>query len=169
MEPAARRLAPMLLSGAGSAPLPAPVKGKTRTGEQANNSGRQLSYAEVGAAYAGVLAARPRSECCLDSSAPLPAKYGASDEYKGRRDMKTSRRAPPEIKSPQRGEGNHGGHHCWRTLGHSPCCTQKAKWATQAHSQRNVILQVLVTLMETTLRRTPPVSPGDCRHAGWHH
>jgi hypothetical protein len=52
MEPAARRSAPGPLSGTGSASLPAPVKGKTSTGEQAENSGRQLSYADVGAAYA---------------------------------------------------------------------------------------------------------------------
>jgi hypothetical protein len=56
MEPAARRSAPGPLSGARSAPLPAPVKGKTSTGEQAAKSGRQLSYAEVGAAYVGVVA-----------------------------------------------------------------------------------------------------------------
>jgi hypothetical protein len=58
-EPAARRRAPGPLSGAGSAPLPTPVKGKTCTGELAANRGRQLSYAEVGAAYAGVVAGRP--------------------------------------------------------------------------------------------------------------
>jgi hypothetical protein len=39
----------------------------------------------------------------VDSSAPLPTKDGASDEDKGRRKVKTSRKAPPEIKSP-RGE-----------------------------------------------------------------
>jgi hypothetical protein len=56
MEPAARRSAPGPLSGARSAHLPAPVKGKTSTGEQAAKSGQQLSYAEVGASYAGVVA-----------------------------------------------------------------------------------------------------------------
>jgi hypothetical protein len=59
MEPAARRPAPGPLTGTGSAPLPAPAKGKTSTGEQAANSGRQLSYAEVGAAYDRVVAGRP--------------------------------------------------------------------------------------------------------------
>jgi hypothetical protein len=43
MEPACTRSAPGPLSGAGTAPLPAPIKGKTSTGEQAVNSDRQLS------------------------------------------------------------------------------------------------------------------------------
>jgi hypothetical protein len=59
MESAARRSVPGPQSGAWSVPLPAPVKGKTSTGEQAANSGRQHSNAEVGAAYAGVVAGRP--------------------------------------------------------------------------------------------------------------
>jgi hypothetical protein len=66
MEPATRRPAPRPLSGAGSVPLPVQAKGSSAqgpvvlpavsTGEQAAFSGRQLSYAEVGEAYAGVVA-----------------------------------------------------------------------------------------------------------------
>jgi hypothetical protein len=76
MEPAARRSAPGPLSGAGSAPLPAPVKGKTSTGEQAANSGRQLSYDEMCAVYAGVVAGLPvkGANAGVDYWAPLPNK-----------------------------------------------------------------------------------------------
>jgi hypothetical protein len=69
MEPATSRPAPGLLSGAGSAPLPAQAKGSSAQGtvvkptasmgEQAAFSGRQISYADVFAAYAGVVAERP--------------------------------------------------------------------------------------------------------------
>jgi hypothetical protein len=82
MEPAARRSVPRPLSGARSAPLPALVKVKISTGEQAANSGRQLSYAGVGAAYAGIVAGRPvnGTNAGVDSSAPLPTKDEACDE-----------------------------------------------------------------------------------------
>jgi hypothetical protein len=88
MEPATRRPAPGPLSGAGSAPLPAQAKGSsaqglvvkptTSTGEQAASSGRQLSYAEVGATYAGVVTGRPvkGATAGVDSSSPLPTKKG---------------------------------------------------------------------------------------------
>jgi hypothetical protein len=102
MVPAARRPAPGPLSGPESAPLPAPVKGKTCTGEQAANRDKQLSYAEMGAMYAGVVAGRPVkwANAGADSSASLSTKDRASDEGKGRRNMKKSRRAPLETKSP---------------------------------------------------------------------
>jgi hypothetical protein len=75
-ETAARRPAPGPLSGAASAPLPAPVEGKTFTGKQAANSDRQVGYAEVGAAYGGVLAGRQvkGAIAAVDSSAPLSSK-----------------------------------------------------------------------------------------------
>jgi hypothetical protein len=88
MEPATRLPAPGPLSGAGSAPLPAQAKGSSvqgpvvlptaSTGEQAAFSGRQLSYAEVVAAYAGVVAGRPvkGATAGVDSSAPLSTKKG---------------------------------------------------------------------------------------------
>jgi hypothetical protein len=74
MELAARHSAHGPLSGPGSAPMPVPVKGKTSTGKQAANRGRQLRYAEVGVAYAGVVARRPvkGSNAAVDSSAPFP-------------------------------------------------------------------------------------------------
>jgi hypothetical protein len=62
MDPAAMRLIPGPLTGAGSTHRPAPLYGKYSTGEQAANSGRQLSYAVVGAAYYGVVAGRPVKE-----------------------------------------------------------------------------------------------------------
>jgi hypothetical protein len=101
MEHTARRPAPRALSGAWSSP----VKRRNSTGEEAANSGRQLSYAEVGAAYAGVVAGRPvkGAKAGVDSSAPLPTKDGASDDGKGGRDVKTSRTTPLVTKSP-RGE-----------------------------------------------------------------
>jgi hypothetical protein len=59
----------------------------------------------VGAAYARLVAGRPvkGANVGVDSSAPLTTKDGVSGEDKGRRDVKISRRAPPEIKST-RGE-----------------------------------------------------------------
>jgi hypothetical protein len=115
MEPATRRPTPGPQSGAGSTPLSAQAKGTSTqgpvvqsiasTGEQATNNGRQLSYAEVGAVYAGVVAGRPvkGANAGVDSWAKLPTKNGASGEGKGGRDVKSSRRTPPETKSP-RGE-----------------------------------------------------------------
>jgi hypothetical protein len=103
MEPASRHPDPGPLSGTEFAPLPAPAKGKISTGEQAANSGRQLNYPEVGAAYAEIVTGRPvkGANPGVDSSAPLPTKDGASDEGKRRRDVITSCRAPREIKSPR--------------------------------------------------------------------
>jgi hypothetical protein len=77
MEPAARRPAHGPQSGAGSAPLSAQAKGTfASTGEQAANNGRQLSYAEVSAVYAGVVAGRPvkGANAAVDFSATLPTK-----------------------------------------------------------------------------------------------
>jgi hypothetical protein len=86
IEPATRLPAPGPLSGVGSAPLPAQAKGSTAQGpvmkptastaEQAASSGRQLSYAEVGGTYAGIVTGRPFKGASLgvDSSAPLPTK-----------------------------------------------------------------------------------------------
>jgi hypothetical protein len=96
----------------------------------------------------------------VDSSALLPTKDGASDEDKGR-DVKTSRRARPRDQVPQRGEGRHSDHQCWRTLGHSPCCTQKAKWATQAHNQRCCHPASTRCFDGAALRRTSPGAPGE--------
>jgi hypothetical protein len=88
MEPVARRPAPGPQSGAGSAPPSAQAKGTSAqgpvvqsiasTGEQAANNGRQLSYAEVGAVYAGVVSGRPvkGANAGVDSSATLPNKKG---------------------------------------------------------------------------------------------
>jgi hypothetical protein len=72
MEPAGRRSALCPLTGVGSASLPAPVKGKTSRVDEAANSGRQLSYAEMDAAYAGVVVGRPvkGANAGVDSSAP---------------------------------------------------------------------------------------------------
>jgi hypothetical protein len=101
------------LFGAGSAPLPVQANGSSAqglvvlptasTGEQAAFSGRQLSYAEVGATYAGVVAGRPvkGATAGVDSSATLPTKNGASEESKGGRDEKASRGTPPVSKSPR--------------------------------------------------------------------
>jgi hypothetical protein len=69
MEPATRRPAPGPLSGARFAPLHGQAKGSSaqspvvkptaNTGEKAASSGRQISYAEVGAAYDAVVAGQP--------------------------------------------------------------------------------------------------------------
>jgi hypothetical protein len=113
MELATRRPAPGPLSGARSAPLPAQAKGcsaqgpvvlpTASTGEQAAFSGRQLSYAEVGAAYAGVVAGRPvkGATAGVDSSEPLPTKKGASQEGKGGSDEKAFRGTPPVSNPPE--------------------------------------------------------------------
>jgi hypothetical protein len=161
MEPAAGLSAPGPLSGAGSTPLPAPVKGKTSTGEQAANSGRQLSYAEVGATYAGVVAGRPvkGANAGVDSSAPLATKDVASDEDKRRRDVKTSYRAPPDIKSP-RGEkdvtvGATAGAH----LVTHPASPKKPSGPLKPTTNGTVILPVPVASMEAILRRTSPGLP----------
>jgi hypothetical protein len=55
--------------------------------------------------YAGVVAGRPvkAANAGVDSSATLPTKNGASGEGKGGRNVKSSRRTPPETKFP-RGE-----------------------------------------------------------------
>lgn len=65
--------------------------------------------------YAGVVAGRPviGETTGVDSSAPLPTKYGASHENKGWRYKKASRGTPPCLKSPEedvRVETTVGGH-----------------------------------------------------------
>jgi hypothetical protein len=120
MEPAARRPAPGPQSGAETAPLSVQAKGTfASTGEQAVNNGRQLSYA------AGVVTGRQvkGANAGVDSSATLPTKNGASEEGKGGRDVKSSRRTPPETKS-HRGEndvtvGITAGGHLISTPSHS--------------------------------------------------
>jgi hypothetical protein len=79
------------------------VKSTAFTDEKAALSGRQLSYAEAGAAYAGVVAGRPVKEVMagMNSSAPLPTKKGASQEGKGGRDDKASLGTAPVSKSPR--------------------------------------------------------------------
>jgi hypothetical protein len=62
-------------------------------------------------------------------------------------------------KSPPKAKGRHGGHHCWRTLGHSPRCIQKAKCAAQAHSQWYSLLVPVASMIAQ--RRTSPGTPGD--------
>jgi hypothetical protein len=77
MEPAARHPAPAPQSGAGSAPLSAQAKGTfASTGDQVVNNGRQLSYADVSAVYAGVVAGRPvkAANAGVDSLATVPTK-----------------------------------------------------------------------------------------------
>jgi hypothetical protein len=146
--PVTRRPAPGPLSGAGSAPLPAHANGSTAqgpvvlptasTGEQAASNGRQISYAEVGTAYAGVVVGLPVKGKTpgVDSSAPLPTTKGATQEGKRREGREGVSPNSPCVQVPQRGEGRHGEHYCWRTLKRSPHRTEKAKWDAQAHSQR---------------------------------
>jgi hypothetical protein len=159
MELAARRPALGPLSGTGSAPLPTPAKGKTSKGEQAANSGRQLSYAEVGMAYAGFVAGRPvkGANAGMDSSVLLPTK----DEGKEKRDVKTSCRAPPEIKSP-RGEkdvtvGTTAGRHLVTHLA-SP---KKPSGPLKPTANGTVILPVPVASIEATPTRTSPGASGE--------
>jgi hypothetical protein len=117
----------------------------------------------VGAAYAGVVAGRPvkGANAGVDSLAPLPTKDGASDEGKGRKDVKTSRRAPPGIKYP-RGEkdvtvGTTAGGH----LVNHPAAPKKPSGPLKPTANGTVILPVSVASMEATLRRTSPGAPGE--------
>jgi hypothetical protein len=92
MEPATRRAAPEPLPNVGSATLPAQAKGSSAqypvvkptssTGEKAASSGWKICYAEVGAAYAVVVAGRlvRGATARVDSSASLPSKKGASEK-----------------------------------------------------------------------------------------
>jgi hypothetical protein len=150
MEPNARLSAPRPLSRGGSEPLPAPVKGKTSTGEQVAKSGRKFSYAEVGTAYAGVQAGIPvkGANAGVHSSAQLATKDGSSDGDKGRRDVEKTRRYRPEIKSP-RGEkvvtlGTSAGGHL---ITHSPA-PRKQSWPLKHTANGTVILPVPVASMK---------------------
>jgi hypothetical protein len=84
------------------------VKPTASTGERAASTGRQLSYAEVGAAYSGVVAGRPveGATAGVDSSAPLPTKNRAPQEGKGGRNEKASRGTPPVSKFPRGRRGS---------------------------------------------------------------
>jgi hypothetical protein len=110
------------------------VKSNASTGEQAATRGRQISYAEVGETYAGVVDGRPvkGATAGVDSSAPLPTKKGASPEGKRRRDDKVSRGTHPVTKSPRREKevtvANTAG-------GHLDAHTKKTKRDAQAHRQ----------------------------------
>jgi hypothetical protein len=109
-QPVRWNQAPGPMSGAGSPPLPTQAKGTpaqgplvkstASLGEQAASSDRQLSYAAVRAAYAGVVAGRPvkGATAGVHSLAPLPTKNGASQEGK-ERDERASCGAPPVLKS----------------------------------------------------------------------
>jgi hypothetical protein len=137
MEPATGRPALGPLSGAGFAPLPAQAKGCSvqgpvvkptdSTGQLEASSGRQLSYAEVGAAYVGVVAGRPDKEVTagVESSSPLPTTKEASQEGKGGR---TTRR-PAEERRAARWEPLLTD--TWAITRHA----KQAKWDDQAHSQ----------------------------------
>jgi hypothetical protein len=62
----------------------------------------------------------------VEFSAPLSNKDRAHEEGKGGRGVKTYRELPPpQDQVPHKGEGRHGGQHCWRTLGHSPAKSKK--------------------------------------------
>jgi hypothetical protein len=110
MEPAARRQAPGPLSGVGSAPLHAKAVGPkialrlgaVSTGERAAKSSRQLSYAEVGASYSGLVAGNPvkGSSVRVDTLA-LSTKNGASKEGKGGRSVKSFRKTAPRPSPPE--------------------------------------------------------------------
>jgi hypothetical protein len=173
MEPAARRPAPGPQSGAGSAPLSAQAKGTSAqgpvvqsfasTGEQAANNGRQLSYAEMGAVYAGVMAGRQvkGANAGVDSSATLPTKNGASGEGKGGRDVESSRRTLPETKSP-RGEkdvtvGTTAGGH---SITH-PTALNKPRRPPKLTAKDTGSRSVPVASKEAAQRRTSPGAPGD--------
>jgi hypothetical protein len=160
MEPAARCPAPRPLSGAGSAPLPTPVKGKTSTGEQAANSDRQVIYAEVDAAYAGVVDGRPvtGANAGVDSSTPLPTKDGASDEGKEGSDVKTSHRTPHETKC-LRGEDVTVGTIAGGHLVTHRAASKMSSGPLKLTANGSVSLPVQVASMEVTLRRICPGAP----------
>jgi len=157
LEPAAKRL-----SEAGSAPLHAEADGpKTALGlgatymdERAAKSSRQLSYAEVGAVYAVLVAGKPvkGSSARVDILALPPSKHGASKEGKGGKDVK-SRKTPPETKSP-RGEDTTvsptaGGH-----LVAHPAPPNKPTGPIKPTSKGSCNVSVPAASIEATKRRT---------------
>jgi hypothetical protein len=88
-------------------------------------------------------------------------KNGASDEGKERRDVKTSRRAPPDSKSP-RGEkdataGTTAGGH----LVTQPAVPKKPSGPLKPTANGTVILPAIAVSMEATLRRTSPGIPSE--------
>jgi hypothetical protein len=128
------------------------------TGEQAVNNGRQLSYAEVSAVYAGVVAGRPVkwANAGVDSSATLSTKNGAPGEGKGGWDVKSSRRTPPENKSPT-GEkdvtvGTTAGGHL---ISH-PTALNKPSGPPKPTAKSTGSLSVPVASKEAAQRRTSP-------------
>jgi hypothetical protein len=96
----------------------------------------------------------------VDSSVPLPSKDGVTDEGKGRRDVKISRRAAPDIKSP-RGEKDvtvdtsAGGH-----LVTKPAAPKEPSGPLQPTATGTVILPVPAASKEVATRRTSPGPPG---------
>jgi hypothetical protein len=151
MELATRRPAPRPQSRALSAPLPVEakrisaqvsmVKSTASTGEQAAPTGRQFNYAEVSAAYAGVMAGRPVTGANpgVDSSAQFPTKNWASQDggVGGGEGREGVPRNSSRVHVPQREEGRCGRHHYWRTLKRSTRRAKDAKWDAQAHSHEH--------------------------------
>jgi hypothetical protein len=139
------------------------VKPTASTGKQAASNGRQLSYAEVGAAYAEVVAGRPvkGATAGVDSSAPLPTKKGASQEGKGGRDEKVFRGTPPVSKSP-RGEkdvtvGTTAGEH----FGDHPAAPTKPSVTLKSTAKGTGSASVPSVSKEAASRCTSHGAPGD--------
>jgi hypothetical protein len=139
------------------------VQSFASTGEKSANNGRQLSYAEVGAVYSGVVAGRPvkGANAGVDSSSTLSTKNGASDEGKGGRDVKSSSRTPPETKSP-RGEkdvtvGTTAGGH----LITHPTALNKPSGLPKLTTKCTGSPSVHFASKEVAERRTSPGAPGD--------
>jgi hypothetical protein len=93
------------------------AKSTASMSEQDAPSGRQNSYADVGAAYTRVVAGRPvkRADTEVDPWLPLPTKNGTSREGKEGMNEKTSL--------------------CWRILRRLSHCGKEAKLDAQAYSQ----------------------------------
>jgi hypothetical protein len=173
MEPATRRPAPEPLSGTASTRLHAQAKGSSAqstvvkptasTGEQAASSGRKRSYAEVGAAYAGVVAGRQvkGANSGVDPSATFPTIKGASQESKRGRDEKASRGNPPASKSPRREKDitvctTAGGH-----LGDHPAAPLKPIGTLKPTAKCISSAPVPAASNESASRRTSPGATGD--------
>jgi hypothetical protein len=133
------------------------IKPTTSTGKQAASSGRKLSYAKVGAAYAEVLAGRPVKGATggVDSSAPLSTKRGDSHEGKGGSVPRNS----PHDQDPLRGEGRHGVHYCWLTLGRSTRRSKQAKWEEKEQIQWYLHCAGTRCFVAAASRRTSPGAP----------
>jgi hypothetical protein len=164
MEPAARRPEPGPQSGAESRPLSIKLEGTfASTGKQTVNNGRHLSYAEVSAMYAEVVAGRPvkGANAGGNSLATLPTKHGASGECKGGRDVKSYRRTPPETKYPRRDKDvtvctTGGGHFITH-----PTALSKPGGPPKLTAKGTGSLSVPVASEEAAQRRTSPGAPGD--------